>query len=82
MPIVLDVLDVLTKRVVRPVRRRDHALAGFFKTLVRTRCAQITAATCDLRRPCTTTVYRDCPPAVLLYDAVDFIARHRHEIGL
>ena len=46
---VTIVLDVQTKRAVWLVRDRgDDALANFFTALCPSRCAQITAVTCDL----------------------------------
>ena len=78
---VTIVLDVVTKRVVWLVRGRgDDALASFFTALGPTRCAQITAVTCDLWGPYTTQVQRFCPQAALVYDAFHLIARYGHEV--
>ena len=78
---VTIVLDVTTKRVVWLVRGRgDDALAGFFTALGPTRCAAITAVTCDLWGPYTTQVQRYCPQAALVYDAFHLIARYGHEV--
>ena len=78
---VTIVLDVLTKLVVWLVRGRGHdALAGFFTALGPTRCAQVTAVTCDLWGPYTAQVQRFCPQAALVYDAFYLIARYGQEV--
>lgn len=78
---VTIVLDGTSKRVVLlATGRGNDALAGFFTALGPTRCAAITAVTCDLWGPYTTQVQQYCPQAALVYDAFHLLARDGHDV--